>query len=151
MQTGVVDPVSVDITVALVGALAALVVGYSGGRMARHSDFLRHRRERVAEAYADYLNSVGEMETAKAASDQALAEATGRAIAAKARVCVDGSAQVVKALADLERRAKGEMRNKMVGLVNTMRGDVKAKGAVFEEDVNEILFGPPASFREELS
>jgi hypothetical protein len=137
--------VNVDIGVALIAAVTALVVGYLSGRQARHIDRLRYRRERASAAYSEYLSCVGEMETTHAGDIDALQRAKGRAIAAKARVCLDGSAEVVKALADFESRGMGQMRTTMFHLVQAMRRDIETKGDVLGAHVSEILFGPPAA------
>ena len=136
---------NIDIGVALIAVAGSLVVGFLSGRTARQTERLRYKRERLGAAYGDYLTSIGEMEVAKRAGAEAQAQAAGRAIAAKARLCVNGSAEVVKALAEFEGRGIGEMRNTMFILVNAMRRDVEADGDVLKEQIGEILFGPPAA------
>src|SRR5438477_3388886 len=69
----------------------------------RSAEVKRHERTLRIDAYSDYLRSVGEAETLKM-DPQATrrSDVMARAIAAKARVCVHGSAAVVVALARFE-------------------------------------------------
>jgi hypothetical protein len=111
----------------------------------RSAEARRHERELRSAAYAEYLKSVGEMETASKIADLAQrAEIVGRAIAAKARVCVHGSAATVAALASFEGAAgPGLTPEKRVGLLEfiaAVRRDVGAHGKIGEAEINAIVF-----------
>ena len=63
----------------------------------------RHERSLRMDAYSDYMQSVGEAETLQASPDPVRHSAIlARAIAAKVRVCMHGSASVVDALSRFE-------------------------------------------------
>ena len=115
----------------------------------RSTELKRHKRTLRIDAYSDYLRSVGEAETVKM-DPQATrcSDVLARAIAAKARVCVHGSAAVVKALskfeADPEPRLTPQKKKYFLEFVEAIRKDVGAQGALSSEAVEHILFGEVA-------
>jgi hypothetical protein len=113
----------------------------------RSAEFRRHERMLRVEAYSDYLRSVGEMESIKVSPDPARqSDAFARAIAAKARVCVHGSASVVNALSKFE-GAPGqglteEKKKYFLEFMAAVRKDSGAQGALLPQiDIEKILFG----------
>lgn len=113
----------------------------------RSAEAKRHERMLRVEAYSDYLRSVGEMEGVKKTLDPALQyNAFARAIAAKARVCVHGSAFVVDALSKFEgspgQGLTDERKKLFLEFMAAVRKDTGAKGAQLKQVVIEkVLFG----------
>jgi hypothetical protein len=105
----------------------------------RSAELSRHERLLRVEAYSDYLKSVGEAEALR--SDPTV---LARAIAAKARVCVHGSAEVIEALAHFEAHTSPtltpEKRQHFLNFVEAVRRDVSAKGKLSKQTVEQILF-----------
>jgi hypothetical protein len=112
----------------------------------RSAEVKRHERSLRIEAYSDYLLSVGEAETLRAILDPAhRSEILGRAIAAKARVCVHGSASVVDALSKFEgtpgQGLTPEKKKYFLEFVEAVRADTGAKGAQLPQAaIEKILF-----------
>jgi hypothetical protein len=137
--------VSTGITAAasLLGVAVGASLQYLYGRS---GEAKRHERELRLNAYSDYLRSVGEMETLSTGGDAAQrSDIIGRAIAAKARVCVNGSAAVVKALSRFEGESgqglTPEKRRSLLAFIVTVRTEMGATGEVTEADIDAILFG----------
>jgi len=115
----------------------------------RSAEIKRHERTLRIDAYSDYLRSVGEAETMKMDPQVARrSDVLARAIAAKARVCVHGSAAVVSALAkfegDSEPGLTPQKRKYFLEFVDAIRKDVGAHGDLNTEGVAYILFGEDA-------
>lgn len=94
---------------------------------------------------SDYLQSVCEMETMKASPDPARQSvASARAIAAKARVCVHGSASVANALSKFEGAPGQSLTEKkkkcFLEFMVTVRTDTGAKGAQLPQAAIEKIF-----------
>lgn len=115
----------------------------------RSAEIKRHERTLRIDAYSDYLRSVGEAETMKMDPQAARrSDVLARAIAAKARVCVHGSAAVVSALAkfegDPESGLTPQKKKYFLEFVEAIRKDVGAHGDLNSEAVEHILFGKVA-------
>lgn len=133
--------------VALVGLSGVALGAWLNLLSSRSNERRRHERELRASAYAAYVSSIGEMETATAFRDSAgQAEARARAIAAKVRVCVHGSAEAVTALAALEGDAGAGLTSTkqaaLIYLLTVVRKDLGSPGTVTESDIQKILFPP---------
>lgn len=130
----------------LVGVLVGAGLQYF---FSRSTELKRHERTLRVEAYSDYLRSVGEAETGKGYSDAAKrSEIMGRAISAKARVCVHGSATVVAALAKFEDDPTPgltpQKKKYFLDFVEAIRNDIGADGNLSSDAVEHILFGKTA-------
>ena len=113
-------------------------------RLSRSAEDRRNERSMRVQAYSDYLQSIGETEAASNDPAQQPA-AAGRAIAAKARVCAYGSAQVVQALSLFE-GAPGtaltdEKKKHLLDFIAAVRTDTGAQGTELPElAIEKILF-----------
>ena len=131
-------------------AAAALILGAIVGASlqyfySRSAEAKRHERGLRLNAYSDYLRSVGEAETLQSMTDSARrSEIMARAIAAKARVCVNGSAAAVQALSRLEREPgrglTAEKRSALLEFIAAVRKDMGAPGKVSQAEIEAILF-----------
>jgi hypothetical protein len=117
----------------------------------RSSELKRHERTLRVEAYSNYLQSVGEMESIEVSPDTVRqSDVFARAIAAKVRVCVHGSESVVNALSKFE-GAQGqglteEKKNYLIEFMVAVRVDCGAQGARLpKEAIEKILFGKKES------
>lgn len=117
----------------------------------RSSELKRHERELRIQAYSDYLQSVGEAETASASLDPGRkAEVFGRAIAAKARVCAHGHRSVIVALSKFEGDPSPglteQKKQYFLAFIEEVRKDIGALGPGLTQDsVEKILFGKKQS------
>jgi hypothetical protein len=97
----------------------------------RSAEEKRHERELRPSTYSDYLWSVGEAETLQTVTDSARRfEIIDRAIAAKAKGCVNSSAAAVHALSRFEGAAgqglTPEKRAALLNFIATVRKDMGA-------------------------
>lgn len=113
----------------------------------RSAELKRHKRTLRMDAYSDYLRSVGEAETLKVNPDPTHhSEVFARAISAKARICVHGSASAIEALSRFEgTHGQGltlEKKKYFLEFVAAVRTDTAAKGTQLSQlAVEKILFG----------
>jgi hypothetical protein len=127
----------------LLGVAVGATLQYLYGRSA---EARRHERELRLNAYSEYLRSVGEMEALRSdASPVQRSEVVGRAIGAKARVCVHGSSAAVSVLARFE-GATGdgltrEKRAALLAFIVTVRAEMAATRDVNATDIELILLG----------
>ena len=71
-------------------------------RWSRLAETRRHLRELRTEAYIDYLRCISESPRLRKQDRKARSELLNRTVAAKARLCIYGSADVVKSLSEFE-------------------------------------------------
>lgn len=122
----------------LIGALIAGAIGYISGRL------LETRKQLIlqkGQAYADYLKAL-----ATAATDRRSTTAIALAADAKTRMCIYGSAQVIKQLSEFEHAGAkivdAESRQVVARLLALMRDDMGVSGKQIEEaDLHYVLFG----------
>lgn len=124
----------------LVGVLIGAGLHYVFGRTLERSKQLTLEK---GKAYADYFRSFSQ--AAKVGSTKEVLSAT---IDAKTRICLYGSLEVIKKLAEFERGGAKALDNeaKVTALLRAMRKDMSAAGATPEEDdLSYIVFGRATS------
>jgi hypothetical protein len=138
---------------ALLGVVVGAALHYSFTRAAEKEKQARTLR---ADAYAAYLQVIGESEQLKRLhpSSERVAEIRAAAIYAKARVCVLGSAKVVRALAAFEDNPTAGLtpakKTALVALLDAMRDDLATGRPVSPNSINKILFMPDASTQKQV-
>jgi len=123
----------------LVGVLVAGVLGYFSGRL------LETRKQLIlqkGQAYADYLRAL-----ATAATDHKSTISMALAADAKTRICVYGSAGVLRQLSAFEQIGakieSADARRIIAHLLKAMRDDVGVSRRRIEEThLHYVLFGP---------
>ncbi len=123
----------------LVGLVAGAALQYIFGRTLEARKQLALQR---GQAYADYFRSMSASATL-GVTKETLSLATD----AKTRICIYGSPNVVRRLADFERAgavvAPGEGHAAVIGLLKAMRKDVGVDGApIGDDDLRHAVFGP---------
>jgi hypothetical protein len=129
---------SLTAIIPIIGALIAGSLGYLSGRLLETRKQLNLQK---GQAYADYLKAL-----ATSATDHASATAIAFAIEAKTRVCIYGSAPVIKQLSAFEQAGAKivdiESRRVVAHLVALMRDDMGVSGKpIDEENLHYVLFG----------
>ena len=136
------------IAVALLSILGVIVgssIQYLAGRTLETRKQLGQQR---AQAYADYFQAVAVIAT-KGRS----AEALTRAIDAKTRICMYGSAKAISMLSEFEQNgataATNEGRVVLARLMREVRRDLTSSAAdIRGDELADVLFGP-ASKRDQ--
>jgi hypothetical protein len=118
-----------------------------------HHMFSRSAEERKqlstlrTQAYVDYLRAVAKFAQAAKTDPAERSTLLAEAADAKSRICIYGSKDVVKLLADFERHgaalASKEAVNVFLSLCAHMRSEgVSSEESVVPEDLELVLFGP---------
>lgn len=141
------NPTSIPIITACVSLVSVAVGAFIQNILSRKNESEKHQRELKFKSYAEYMQSVGEAETMKLiANPERHAEILGKAISAKAKVCLHGSEKAVKALSNFESidREKGltkAKKEKFVEFVNHIRTESNFEGTELKSEVvRSIMF-----------
>jgi len=141
---------SLTAIIPIIGALIAGSLGYVSGRLLETRKQLNLQK---GQAYADYMKAL-----ATSATDHVSSTAVALAIEAKTRVCIYGSAPVIRQLSAFEQAGAKivdiESRRVVAHLLALMRDDMGVSGKPIDEvDLHYVLFGrdrhPPPSPRLE--
>ena len=108
----------------------------------RRHEYEKQRRLLVTEAYSDYLRAIADGAHLNLESNEA--EIFARLAAAKTRICLYGSNDVVRLLAAFEKAGgvigTSEQRHVFASLILAMRGNSKVESS----DLETVVFGDRA-------
>ena len=126
----------------LIGVLAGAVLQFY---FTRYLEAQRHRRELRTQAYLDYLKSVSGLAHLNDPHGSQESDLLAGAADAKARICLYGSAEVIKEFAAFEQlgallSSPSEQRC-FVAMIAEMRKDSGNKSPVSIEDIRLLLLG----------
>ena len=113
----------------------------------RLAETRRHLRDLRTSAYIDYLRCISESPRLREQDRKARSELLDRTVAAKARICIYGSAAVVKALSEFEEVGAQidtqERADHFLGVVKLMRSESGVDQREVGSKILELLlFGP---------
>jgi hypothetical protein len=127
-------------------SLLGLIIGASLQYVfTRHLESQRHHRELRTQAYGDYLRSVSELAHLNDPLGSQERDAIAAGTDAKARICLYGSKEVIRAFAQFETLGASvksvPQRQAFVGMVSAMRDDSGSPSNPKVEDMETILIG----------
>ncbi len=116
----------------------------------KYLDSLKHRRELRSQAYADYLQCVSEYANLGSGNEpQEVANLAMRTADAKCRICLYGSAGLIRAFSQFEQLGAAmntkEQRDAFTALVSRMREDSGMNQQPSLEELQSVLLGTKPS------
>ncbi|OZG74492.1 hypothetical protein BTA51_05675 [Hahella sp. CCB-MM4] len=128
-------------------SLIGLIVGASLQYFyTRHIENQRHIRDLRSKAYMDFLKAVCELANYRPANDtRERIEISERTADAKARICLYGSAKVIRAYSAWEKLGPAmeteDQRSAFIEMVKLMRIDSGGEVEISNEDLRNVLLG----------